>query len=58
MVLNQASPYAGTHIQTGEEVGIKLVRDSSYVQCMLVLLTSPAHSVTLRICAFMPCRSQ
>ena len=45
MVLNQASPYAGTHIQTGEEVGIKLVRDSSYVQCMLVLLTSPAHSV-------------
>ena len=30
-------PCAGTHIQTGEEVGIKLVRAGSCAQCMPVL---------------------
>ena len=37
MVLTLALACAGTHIQTGEEVGIKLVRTCSYAQCMPVL---------------------
>lgn len=37
MVLTLAFPCAGTHIQTGEEVGIKLVRPGSCAQCMPLL---------------------
>lgn len=37
MVLTLSYSSAGTHIQTGEEVGIKLVRDSPCALCMLSL---------------------
>ena len=37
MVLTLAFPCAGTHIQTGEEVGIKLVRAGSFAQCVPLL---------------------
>ena len=37
MVLTLAYPCAGTHIQTGEEVGIKLVRAGSCAQCVPLL---------------------